>query len=82
MWGYKQVCLELDSLALVELLTHQKEGNLKMGRLLQRCCKILNNNWMVKIHHTYREGNCCTDWLATHSISGELRLKIMKKTFP
>jgi len=37
--------------------------------LMRRIHNLLALDWHVQFHHTWREGNRCTDWPATFSLS-------------
>lgn len=59
--GYRHVLLEVDSKVVVDMLTKTNGVKGYNGVSIERCLKLINKEWIVKITHVYREANIATD---------------------
>jgi ribonuclease HI len=62
--GFRKVELNIDSEAVVRVLKRGSSSSSSGCSLLKRIWKLLEEDWLVEISHTYREANKCADALA------------------
>ncbi|RHN63570.1 putative ribonuclease H-like domain-containing protein [Medicago truncatula] len=63
------IIVESDSKILVDMITENCNFSGTTPTLVGRIRQLLSLSWIVKITHTWREGNRSADWLANFSIS-------------
>ena len=51
------------------MLTHEPPIKNHPNALIKNIFNWLARNWKIEIRHTYRQGNCCDDWLAGASLN-------------
>jgi len=56
---FTAVELNVDSLAVVNIITSGKESNASGRTLVEKIRKLLQMEWEVKVKHSYREANRC-----------------------
>ncbi|XP_061338024.1 uncharacterized protein LOC133284905 [Gastrolobium bilobum] len=61
--GYRKIILESDSLLAITVLTKSGAAVCEV-QLVSRIRTWLGRDWHVQLHHNFREGNSCADWLA------------------
>ncbi|CAN1144586.1 Putative ribonuclease H protein At1g65750 [Linum perenne] len=62
--GYRFVELQLDSRAAIALIQQTGEPSHQHALEVLACQELCRRSWVVKIQHTYREGNKVADFLA------------------
>lgn len=62
--GYRKLFCESDALVAIDLIQHGNVVLHPLGCLILDIRSLLNRDWDCTLHHTYREGNFCADWLA------------------
>ncbi|CAL1383991.1 unnamed protein product [Linum trigynum] len=62
--GFRKVLLYLDSTTAINILTAPDQRDHRYFNLVQQFRELVQQNWEVKISHTYRECNKATDYLA------------------
>ncbi|CAI0392378.1 unnamed protein product [Linum tenue] len=62
--GYRRVQLQLDSQVAVKLLQEKDNRDHAQVGVMSRAQELLSKQWEVEVHHIYREGNKCADFLA------------------
>ncbi|CAN0925767.1 Putative ribonuclease H protein At1g65750, partial [Linum grandiflorum] len=62
--GYTNVNLQVDSEVVVSLIQSTGVTDLRHQTCIEGLRNVLGRDWMVKITHTYREGNRVADFLA------------------
>ncbi|CAL1413655.1 unnamed protein product [Linum trigynum] len=69
--GYRKVHIQLDSTTAVNILSSQNQTDHRYFNLVQQFKGLVQQNWEVKISHTYRECNKAADFLANkgHGVS-------------
>jgi len=67
--GISQLCVESDSKLLIDMITNNCKMNGTTLVLIRRIQNILNRNWRIQVHQTFREGNRNADWLANFSLT-------------
>ncbi|CAN1837252.1 Putative ribonuclease H protein At1g65750 [Linum perenne] len=69
--GFKNVILELDSLAAVHSITGQSPLDSRHGPIIHHIQEMWDKDWQVRVVHSYRESNHVADRLAHlgHSVS-------------
>ncbi|KAI9109003.1 hypothetical protein K1719_019958 [Acacia pycnantha] len=45
--------------------------------IICRIQTLLSYDWRITLHHVYREGNCCADFLATYALAKDVGLHIL-----
>lgn len=55
--GYKHVMLEVDLRVVLKLLTRSETMAGYEGKLVERCRRFPNQDYMVELNHIYREVN-------------------------
>jgi ribonuclease HI len=62
--GFMNVELNIDSVAVVQVLKERRFNSSLGGALIKQIWKLLDMDWNIEIFHTYREANKCADDLA------------------
>jgi ribonuclease HI len=62
--GYQAIDLNVDSLAVKQVLTSGSSNNLLGQNLVKNIRRLLELNWKVTVVHSYREANTLADALA------------------
>jgi 3-mercaptopyruvate sulfurtransferase SseA len=62
--GFTKVELNIDSVAVVQVLTVRRTSSHTGNALAKRIWKLLDMDWTIEISHTYREANKCADAMA------------------
>ncbi|GAU43826.1 hypothetical protein TSUD_399190 [Trifolium subterraneum] len=62
--GYQAIDLNVDSLAVKQVLTSGSSNNLLGQNLVKNIRRLLELNWKVTVEHSYRKANTCADALA------------------
>lgn len=62
--GIKRILLERDSTISVQFTTKGLPPSHPYGPIVSHIARLLQQDWMVHISHTYREANGVADWLA------------------
>ncbi|CAL1393582.1 unnamed protein product [Linum trigynum] len=65
---HHRIRVDLDSQCAVQLLSSPDASDHQHATIIHRFSELLRLDWEVTIHHTYREGNNCADFLATAGI--------------
>ena len=74
--GFKDVILESDSQAIVNLFKGSDSSSTMDKNLVSHIHQLLTRDWRVKVHHIYREANYYVDWFATYSLTKDMGLTI------
>uniref|UniRef100_A0A7C9DAS6 RNase H type-1 domain-containing protein n=3 Tax=Opuntia streptacantha TaxID=393608 RepID=A0A7C9DAS6_OPUST len=70
-----QLWVQVDSKAVVSMLTKHFKGHPEYGLLIQQCKTLLNwGGWKVKISHCFREANQVADKLTNMGVAGNLEV--------
>ena len=64
-----RLIVESDFKTLIDMVTGSCMFSGAIPTLMRRIRNLLTLDWHVQFRHTWREGNCCVDWLATFSLS-------------
>lgn len=67
-WGYRKVCLELDSKLVVRWLNTEEVPRSAVANLIIRCKLFMERQWEVQLKHVFRESNRVADCLANEGI--------------
>jgi len=71
--GTIKLCVQVDSKAVVSMLTTTFNGHPEYGMLIQQCKYLLDwGGWEIKISHCFREANQVADKLAKMGVEGNL----------
>ncbi|CAN1281787.1 Putative ribonuclease H protein At1g65750 [Linum perenne] len=62
--GYREVILQMDSIAAISLLSGEGDLSHHNGMETELFHGLRNREWDLIIKHTYREGNSAMDFLA------------------
>ncbi|CAL1384891.1 unnamed protein product [Linum trigynum] len=60
--------LETDSKLAIELIRKREDPVHPHSTILTAIRRLMAQNWVVQLVHTYREGNRAADWLSKHSL--------------
>ncbi|CAN1800931.1 Putative ribonuclease H protein At1g65750 [Linum perenne] len=63
--GYRKVQLFMDSMAAISLLKEVHHTSHQHGLEILQLRELCERDWMIRINHTYREGNHADDFLAS-----------------
>ncbi|CAL1410790.1 unnamed protein product [Linum trigynum] len=66
--GSRTLLLETDSRLAIELIEKRVDPLHPLATILTAIRRRLAQDWMVRLVHTYREGNRVADWLSKHSL--------------
>ncbi|XP_057418881.1 uncharacterized protein LOC130713097 [Lotus japonicus] len=77
--GYRVVECQSDSLDAVNLILSVPPSRHLYASLIWDIKDLLSRTWMVKLHHTLREGNACADFLAKHGASQNEALVLVEQ---
>ncbi|CAN1124799.1 Putative ribonuclease H protein At1g65750, partial [Linum perenne] len=70
--GIRKLCIQTDSKAAVDILTCAENHLNRHTSLVQQFQGLKARNWVVQIHHIYREANFAADYMANLGQSLEL----------
>ncbi|CAN0922359.1 Putative ribonuclease H protein At1g65750 [Linum grandiflorum] len=62
--GYRKVNLQINSAAIISLLRNTSRDDMRHRACLEEFRELINRDWIVRITHTYREGNQVANRLA------------------
>ena len=62
--GCRRLVCYSDSLLTVTLVNHPPPGSHQCAGVIACIRDFLHRDWLVRLQHTLREGNACTDFLA------------------
>jgi len=74
--GFHKVELDIDSSVVASTLALEEGGSVDGWSLLQNIRRLLELEWEIKIHHSYREANKCVDALANMACDGGYSLML------
>ncbi|CAL1395497.1 unnamed protein product [Linum trigynum] len=66
--GCRVIQVESDSKLALELVNKRTDPVHPYATLLAAIRRFLAQDWVVRLSHTYREGNRVADWLSKHSL--------------
>ncbi|CAL1380726.1 unnamed protein product [Linum trigynum] len=66
--GTQFLILETDSKLAIDLIRNREDPAHPHSTILAAIRRLLSQNWVVQLVHTYREGNRVADWLSKHSL--------------
>ncbi|CAL1405807.1 unnamed protein product [Linum trigynum] len=66
--GCRALILESDSQLAIQLLKNRHDPVHPYATLLSAIRRKISQDWLVRITHTYREGNRVANWLSKHSL--------------
>ncbi|CAL1413418.1 unnamed protein product [Linum trigynum] len=66
--GCRTLILETDSQMALQLIDKRTDPLHPHATLLAAIRRRIAQDWVVKLAHTYREGNRAADWLSKHSL--------------
>ncbi|CAL1392202.1 unnamed protein product [Linum trigynum] len=66
--GSRFLVLETDSQMALQLIEQRRDEVHPYATILGAIRRLLSQDWMVRLVHTYREGNRVADWLSKHSL--------------
>ncbi|CAL1397227.1 unnamed protein product [Linum trigynum] len=66
--GCDNIVIESDSQLAIQLINNWRNPVHPYASLLDAIRRKIAQNWLVRIVHTYREGNRAADWLSKHSL--------------
>ncbi|CAL1414425.1 unnamed protein product [Linum trigynum] len=66
--GSRFLVLETDSQLALQLIEQRRDEVHPYATILGAIRRLLSQDWMVRLVHTYREGNRVADWLSKHSL--------------
>ncbi|WCJ39427.1 Polynucleotidyl transferase ribonuclease H-like superfamily protein [Euphorbia peplus] len=61
--GYRKVIVEMDSKVVMNWITNPTDVHHPFSWLIERCLHFKDNEWDIRVIHSYREGNRAVDWL-------------------
>jgi hypothetical protein len=64
--NFQAVELHIDSLIVVQNITPKRSNNIVGRTLVERNRKLIDLDWEVVFHHSYRKTNFCADVLGNH----------------
>ncbi|MCI36411.1 ribonuclease H protein, partial [Trifolium medium] len=64
--NFHVVELHVDSKVVVHAIMRHGSGSLHGKALVERIRRLIDMDWEVVVHHSYREANQCADVLANH----------------
>jgi hypothetical protein len=67
--SFLKVEARIDSNEVVNDINHKRSSTIRGKPLVDRICRILEEDWKVVVNHSYREANQLADALARHSYS-------------
>lgn len=67
--GYKDIIVQMDCLVAVRIIRNQEGGPNAQTSIARRIQRLLQQDWRVTVTHVYREGNRCTNFLASYALS-------------
>jgi len=75
----QKLWIQIDSKAVVNMLTSHKLGHPEYSLLIQQCKHLLDwDGWEVRVSHCFREANQVADKLANMGTEGSLGVKIYR----
>ncbi|CAL1391746.1 unnamed protein product [Linum trigynum] len=66
--GHRAIKIESDSQLAIHLIENRHDPIHPYATLLAGIRRMISRDWLVRIVHTYREGNRAADWLSKHSL--------------
>ncbi|CAL1360326.1 unnamed protein product [Linum trigynum] len=66
--GHRAIKIETDSQLAIQLIERRHDPIHPHATLLAGIRKRISREWLIRIVHTYREGNRAADWLSKHSL--------------
>ncbi|CAL1353594.1 unnamed protein product [Linum trigynum] len=66
--GHRVIILESDSQTAIHLMNNRSDPLHPYATLLSAIRRMMSQDWVVKLVHTYREGNRVADWLSKYSL--------------
>ncbi|CAL1397044.1 unnamed protein product [Linum trigynum] len=66
--GFRTLKIESDSKMAIQLIENRHDPVHPYATILSTIRRKISNDWLVRIVHTYREGNRAADWLSKHSL--------------
>ncbi|CAL1412749.1 unnamed protein product [Linum trigynum] len=66
--GGRAIQIQTDSQLALQLIEARHDPIHPYATLLSAIRRKLNRDWLVRLTHTYREGNRVADWLSKHSL--------------
>ncbi|CAL1392167.1 unnamed protein product [Linum trigynum] len=66
--GCDSLVIETDSQLAIQLINNRRDPVHPYASLLDAIRRKLAQSWLVRVVHTYREGNRVADWLSKHSL--------------
>ncbi|CAL1379041.1 unnamed protein product [Linum trigynum] len=66
--GFRLLIVEKDSKLAIELIDKSTDVVHHLATILGAICRQIVQGWMVRLVHTYREGNRAADWLLKHNL--------------
>ncbi|CAN1762446.1 Putative ribonuclease H protein At1g65750 [Linum perenne] len=79
---YRQVCLQLDSIAACLILTKDGDLSHQFACEVIRFRELLNRDWVVTLKHIFHEGNKAADYLAAIGHRRDPRLHLISNSDP
>jgi ribonuclease HI len=61
--NFRAVELHIDSLVVVQNIAAKKSNKIVARTLVERIRKLIDLDWEVVVHHSYREANFCVDMI-------------------
>lgn len=77
--GCRNLMVESDSESACILVRNRTNSTAIIKPIWTKISQLLSRDWMVSIHHIYREANFCVDWLANRTCNQPLGLHICEE---
>jgi ribonuclease HI len=77
--GFKLVELDVDSMAVVKAIKTGATSSANGVSLMKSILRLLNQEWEIRITHSYREANMCADALANIGCSLDLNIMLFEE---
>ncbi|KAL2897933.1 hypothetical protein RDABS01_039715 [Bienertia sinuspersici] len=75
--GHIYIQLTLDSELVIRFLLEEPQSSSPHFHIVKRCRELLDHEgWQVFIHHSYREANPATNWLAKLGVGGSPKISV------
>ena len=70
--GSRTLIPEVDNKCAVDILSGRNQCPRQCLALFTEAKCLIQRNWTVQVTHSYREMNCCADYLANKGIKGTI----------
>ncbi|CAN0916476.1 Putative ribonuclease H protein At1g65750 [Linum grandiflorum] len=80
--GYRTIELQLDSTTAIYAITGQEISDFRHRSCINEARELILRDWVLRVTHTFREGNRVADLLAHHGHSLSFGLHVIDRSPP